>query len=297
MKKYFSLFLLLSIAVVTFYSCKPDTEIYNPKCKISKIWYRSEVGDPDETYIYDKHGKVLQQIVMENGESYDFTYNKDKSISKIVHVGPDYTEEIAFKSTKCLVDQMTYSIDGVVRMDMTVTHNDSNTRISTIEEVYDREFFELKKKVHPLYDKIIGNYEQMAEISRNCQSKELTLHTIKRFTYAPGKHKKYLNLSSYVEEFPTAQTIITHTFEYDLESFNPFYGLTFAYAGYAGYYLNNKTLEHIVTYVAGNLSEIEDITYSYEGTHYMNEKNYPRQFITTSSKNNVPVHTYILYKK
>ena len=49
--------------------------------------------------------------------------------------------------------------------------------------------------------------------------------------------------------------------------------------------------------VAGNLSKVEDISFSYDGMHYMNDKHYPRQWVTLSSETNVPTHTYILYKK
>ena len=49
--------------------------------------------------------------------------------------------------------------------------------------------------------------------------------------------------------------------------------------------------------VAGSLSKVVDIVYNYEGLHYMNDKHYPREFVTISSETNVPRHTYILYKK
>ena len=154
-----------------------------------------------------------------------------------------------------------------------------------------------KGKRHPLYDKVFGNYEEISEIATKANSKDLVMYSVKRFTYDPGKKEKYENISSYVEEFPIAQTVVTHTYQYDLNSYNPFYGLPFAYADMAGYYLNLKTAEHIETEVAGNLSKVEDIIYKYDGLHYMNDKGYPRQFVTVSSINNIPVHTYILYKK
>lgn len=292
--------MLLTVTLLCFNSCKPDLEIYNPKCKISKIWYRSEVGDPDETYIYDKHDKLLEQIVMENGESFDFEYNKDKSISKIVHVGADYTEQIAFKSTKRLVDSMSYYVDGVVRMAMTVFHNEDTKRIDSIREVYDREFFEqfLKKSERrPLYNKFVGNYDEIYDIVSKSQCKDLQLHAIKRFTYDPGKHKDYKNISTYEEEYPSEKTKVVHSITYNVALYNPFYGMTFAYAGYDGYYVNAKISERVETLINGTVSKTEDIVYNYDGTHYLNDKNFPRQFITISSTNNVPVHTYILYKK
>ncbi len=293
------------IVTAAFTSCKPDEEIYNPNCKISKIWYRSDVGSPNEVYVYDDKGKQLQQIVVDSLYSYDFTYNKDNTVSKIVHVGEDYTESVDLQWTDRLLDKMTYTIDGTVRLEYTFHRIDNKkdkafSRIDYVEEMYDREFYDQyfwKNKKHPLYDKVFGNYEQIAEISQKSESKDLMMYSVKRFTYDPGKHKHYENIATYVEEFPIAQTVVTHTYTYDVESYNPFYGLPFAYADMKGYYLNLPLTEHVETVIAGQLSKVVDITYSYEGLHYMNDKHYPRQFVTVSSENNVPTHTYILYKK
>ena len=100
---------MMALLATSLTSCKPDEEIYNPTCKISKIWYRSDVGDPNEVYVYDSKGKQLQQIVVDSLYTFDFSYNKDKTVSKIVHVNEDgYTETIDFKWTNQLVDKMTY---------------------------------------------------------------------------------------------------------------------------------------------------------------------------------------------
>ena len=305
MKKYLFPLIVMAFVAVAFSSCKPDEEIYNPTCKISKIWYRSDVGAPNEVFVYDSKGNQLQQIVVDSLYSFDFSYNKDQTVSKIVHVGEYYTETIDLKWTNRLLDKMTYTIDGEVRLEYTVHRIDNKKdkaygRISYIEEMYDREFYDeyyWKKAKHPLYDKVFGDYEKVSEIFRTSESKDLMMYSVKRFTYDPGKHKTYDNIITYVEEFPIKQTVITHTFTYDLKSYNPFYGLVFAYADVNGYYLNLPVSEHIETVVAGNLSKVEDITFSYDGTHYMNDKHYPRQWVTVSSLNGVPTHTYILYKK
>jgi hypothetical protein len=296
---------MVAVLATAFTSCKPDEEIYDPTCKISKIWYRSDVGSPNEVYVYDDKGKQLQQIVVDSLYSFDFSYNKDKTVSKIVHVGEDYTETIDFQWTDRLVDKMTYTIDGAVRLEYTFhRHTDKKDpakgRIDYIEEMYDREFYDQyfwKSKRHPLYDKVFGNYEEIANIMAKSDSKDLMMYSVKRFTYDPGKHKDYYNIIQYVEEFPIAQTVVTHVFQYDLNSYNPFYGLPFAYADVMGYYYNLPVSEHVETVVAGSLSKVVDFVYSYEGLHYMNDKHYPRQFVTISSENNVPTHTYILYKK
>ena len=263
------------------------------------------MGSPNEVFVYDSKGKQLQQIVVDSLYSFDFSYNKDKTVSKIVHVGEDYTETVDFQWTDQLVDKMTYTIDGAVRLEYTFHRNNNKKdkafgRIDSIQETYDRVFYDeyfWKSKRHPLYDKVFGNYEEISEIAAKANSKDLVMYSVKYFTYDPGKKEKYENISKYVEVFPIAQTVVTHIYQYDLNSYNPFYGLPFAYADVAGYYLNLKTSEHIETEVAGNLSKVEDIIYNYDGLHYMNDKGYPRQFVTVSSINNIPVHTYILYKK
>lgn len=309
MKKYLLPLFVMALLAVGFSSCKPDEEIYNPTCKISKIWYLSDVGEPNEVYIYNEKTKDLDKIVVDSLYSFDFTYNKDHSISKIVHVGKNYTEEVAFQTTNRLVDKMTYSMDGEVRLEYTFHRIDDKkdkaySRIDYIEVMYDAAFYEPyfddisnRSLKHPLYDRVFGDYNRIAEIFASRESKDLMLFSVKRFTYDPGKHKKYENISKYVEEFPIEQTVITHTYQYDLSAYNPFYGLPFAYADVTGYYKNLVTAEHYEKVVKGNLSKVIDIAYSYDGLHYMNDKGYPRQFVTLSTENNIPRHTYILYKK
>ena len=41
-------------ALILFTACSKDQDIYRPKQKLYKIWELSEVGDPDQTFIYDK---------------------------------------------------------------------------------------------------------------------------------------------------------------------------------------------------------------------------------------------------
>ena len=159
--------------------------------------------DPNEVYVYDSKGKQLQQIVVDSLYTFDFSYNKDKTVSKIVHVNEDgYTETIDFKWTNQLVDKMTYTIDGIVRLEYTFHRIDNKkdkaySRIDYIEEMYDREFYDQyfwkSGKQHPLYDKVFGNFEEIAEVFRNSTSKDLMMYSVKRFTYDPGKHKKYEN--------------------------------------------------------------------------------------------------------
>lgn len=299
MKKYIAIMLAMTAVVaVTFSSCKPDEEIYNPRCKISKIWYRSDVGDPDETYHYDKKG-ILESIDIDSAESYQFTYNKDKTVSKIVHVGEDYTETITMAYTRRLVHKIVYAVNDTVRQEITFTRDKETDRIASSTETYDVAFFHQYSFMNKyrLYSTFMGNIGEMSRLVSAPTTKGLTVRCEKTFVYYPGKNKKYENLQQVVEKYPDSQEEITRTYTYDTETYNPFYGLPYAYTGYAGYYLNNKLTERVDIKTRGINTRTTIITYNYSGAHYLNDKKYPRQFVSTSSENNIPIHTYILYVK
>ena len=296
MKKYFSFIILAAFCVVALSSCKPDDEIYNRKCKISKIWYLSNVGPANEVYTYDKK-HVLTNITIDSLETYDFTYNKDKTVSEIVHKGKDYTEKIEMTYTDRLVDKIVYSVNDTTRHEVTFTRDEETTRITNINEVYDKSFYDRFSILNKssLYRKFMGDPTRVVEMIRESGAKDLVLHCEKTITYDPGEKEKYENIASIVEVYPDLRQEITRTYQYDVESFNPFYGLPYAYADYAGYYLNNKLVETETIKTAGVISREIVYTYNYTGQHYMNDKKFPRQFTKTSSENNIPRNTYILY--
>ena len=296
MKKYFSFIILAAFCVVALSSCKPDDEIYNRKCKISKIWYLSNVGPANEVYTYDKK-HLLTNITIDSLETYDFTYNKDKTVSEIVHKGKDYTEKIEMTYTDRLVDKIVYSVNDTTRHEVTFTRDEETTRITNINEVYDKSFYDRFSILNKssLYRKFMGDPTRVVEMIRESGAKDLVLHCEKTITYDPGEKEKYENIASIVEVYPDLRQEITRTYQYDVESFNPFYGLPYAYADYAGYYLNNKLVETETIKTAGVISREIVYTYNYTGQHYMNDKKFPRQFTKTSSENNIPRNTYILY--
>lgn len=296
MKKYFSFIILAAFCVVALSSCKPDDEIYNPKCRISKIWYFSNVGPANEVYTYDKK-HVLTNITIDSLETYDFAYNKDKTVSEIVHKGKDYTEKIEMTYTDRLVDKIVYYVDDTVRQEVTFTRDEETTRITNIKEMYDKSFYDRFSILNKssLYRKFMGDPTRVLELIRDNGAKDMTLHCEKTVTYDPGEKEKYENIASVVEVYPDLRQEITRTYQYDVESFNPFYGLPYAYAEYAGYYLNNKLVETETIKTAGVVSREIVYTYNYTGQNYMNDKKYPRQFTKTSSENNIPRNTYILY--
>ena len=202
MKKYFSFIILAAFCVVALSSCKPDDEIYNRKCKISKIWYLSNVGPANEVYTYDKK-HLLTNITIDSLETYDFTYNKDKTVSEIVHKGKDYTEKIEMTYTDRLVDKIVYSVNDTTRQEVTFTRDEETTRITKISEMYDKSFYDRFSILNKssLYRKFMGDPTRVVEMIRESGAKDLVLHCEKTITYDPGEKEKYENISKYVEVF------------------------------------------------------------------------------------------------
>lgn len=300
MKKFFLFLAIAATVAMTFSSCKPDDEIYNPKCKISKIWYysNSDWDNPDVRFVYGKKG-VLDSICLKESTSFLFEYNKDKTVSKIVSDDPLCVEVIELSYTDRLVDKMVYSVDGQVRKEITFKRDAETTRITDIEEVYDKEFYEglIYQKKSRLYNTFLGDADAAHEWIQRVPTKDLTVRCTKKVKYDPGKKEKYLNIAEVVEYFPNLNQEIVHTYTYDLETYNPYYGLQYAYADLSGYYVNNVKKETQTVKTNGMQTKYVEYTYDYSGLNFINNKKYPRQFTKTSSENNIPRNIYILYVK
>jgi len=300
MKKYFLFLAIAAMVAMTFSSCKPDDEIYNPKCKISKIWYysNSDWENPDVKFVYTKKG-VLDSVCLKESTAFAFEYNKDKTVSKIISDDPSCVEVIELSYTDRLVDKMVYSVDGQVRKEITFKRDEETTRITDIEEVYDKEFYEglLYQKKSRLYNTFLGDADAAHEWIQRVPTKDLTVRCTKKVKYEPIKKNKYLNIAEVVEYYPNLNQEILHTYTYDLETYNPYYGLQYAYADLAGYYVNNVKKETQTVKTNGAQTKYVEITYDYSGENFINNKKYPRQFTKTSSENNIPRNIYILYVK
>lgn len=297
-----SVFILAAVAVLAlcFSSCKPDDEIYNPKCKISKIWYysNSDWDNPDVRFVYGKKG-VVDSVVLATEETFRFEYNKDKTVSRIVNEQSKYTEDIEITYTDRLVDKMVYSVDGVVRKEITFTRDEETTRITEIKEVYDKEFYESMQyqSKSKLYNAFLGDADAAHEWIQRVPTKDLTVHCTKKVEYDPGEKEKYENIAKVVEFYPNLNQEITHVYKYDTETYNPYYGLQYAYMDLSGYYVNNVLKEEMTVKTNGVQTKYVEYTYNYSGENFINKKKYPRQFTRTSSENNIPRNIYILYAK
>lgn len=285
-------FLVFSCLIASFISCNKDEDIYQTKHKIYKIWEVSEVGDPDQTFTYDK--KDMLTSIDDYSEvdsvhySFKFTYNDDKTVDIIEHSNALYTESVKIYYMNKLVQRMVYTMDGAVRMELVFNRDPESTKITRIVEYYDVEYFTAFEKIAkaPLYNRIIGSNEVVAQCYKKNGSKSLTLHCDRKITYTGN------NITQVEEVYPEYSTRVTQFLTYDTLSFNPFYGLNYVYKGLLGYSENNKLSNYSETFVNGNITEQVSTSHEY----YLDDEKFPRRIITRKSPDFTPINTYILYQ-
>ncbi|HPE39844.1 MAG TPA: hypothetical protein PLI77_02010 [Bacteroidales bacterium] len=285
-------FLTFSSLMLPFISCDKDEDIYQTKQKIYKIWEVSEVGDPDQTFEYDK--KDLLTSIDDYNETdsthyfYKFSYNKDKTVDKIEHSSPLYTETVQLYYMNKLVRRMTYTMDGATRMELVFSRDAETNKITKIFEYYDVDYFTGFDKVSkaPLYNKMIGMNETIRELIKKNGVKSLTLHCERTIQYSGN------NIVAVDEVYPEYSTKITQALTYDTLSFNPFYGLPYVYKGLLGYSENNRLASYSVSYLNDNV--VGDLNTNYQ--YFLDEKSFPRRIITRQSPDYIPRNTYILYQ-
>ncbi len=302
MKKISCLIIAAAAVLLSFSSCKPDNEIYNPVCKISKVWYYSN-SDWDHPNMAFKYGEknMLDSIVVDSVQTFVFAYNKDKTVSQITNVQEDYTEMIDITYEDRLVKKLLYKVNDTVRQEVNFTRDEETKRITHIEEIYDRLFYESFQyaKNLKLYNTLMGDFESVKSRILRSPVKDMEVRCTKEVKYAPGKKEKYEDIESITETYPYLNEVIVRTFAYDEENvtYNPFYGLPYAYTGYSGYHVHNYVTQTVQVLLYGTENKKTVYKYDYQGVDYLNKKKYPRQFTTTSSENNIPRNTYILYVK
>ena len=175
-------FLVFSSLIASFISCDKDEDIYQTKHKVYKIWEVSEVGDPDQTFVYDKKDMLTSIDDYSEVDSthyfFKFTYNDDKTVDIIEHSNALYTESVKIYYMNKLVQRMVYTMDGSVRMEIVFNRDLETTKITRIVEYYDVDYFTGFEKITkaPLYNRIIGNNEVVNNIYKKNGSKSLTLH-------------------------------------------------------------------------------------------------------------------------
>ncbi len=284
-------FIILSIAILfvsLLTSCKHD-EIYNPKCKISKIWFRSDVGDADQIFNYEK--KDLVSITLKDGLYYYFEYNKDHTVNKITHLNKfDIEESVQLTYVDKFLSKIEYTMNGALREEVKFVR-DINDNISTVTTNYDREFFNSIDKIlqSDFYRTFVGDNPELLKNLAKQEMKSLVLYSISIVTYDEKNH----NITNVATTIPDYNIVSVTDYTYD-EGVNPYFGLSYVYANLKGYSKNNKVLEKCVTKIDGYIST--DVTTSYE--YQYNDLQYPRRIITRASdNNNVPVNTYILFVK
>lgn len=285
-------FLVFSSLMASFISCDKDEDIYQTKHKIYKIWEVSEVGDPDQTFVYDKKD-VLTSIddyseVDSTHYYFKFTYNDDKTVDVIEHSNALYTESVKIFYFQKLVQRMVYTMDGSVRMEIVFNRDIESTKITRIVEYYDVDYFTGFDKIvkAPLYNRIIGNSETIGNLYKKNGSKILTLHCDRNIVYTGN------NITHIEEVYPEYSVKTTQSLTYDTLTFSPYYGLPYVYKGLQGYSVNNKLSNYTESFVNDNITEQVSISYQY----YFDAEKFPLRIITRKSPDYTPINTYILYQ-
>lgn len=296
------LFALFSgiFVILAFSSCnKYEEAMYNKSdYQIKYIWYKSNSGDPNEVYTYDKKKMLTQIDIVDSAniggirtEAFTFTYNKDKTVKSVTHVSGEMTETVNFTYLNHYVKYMTYSINGAIRLTSNFYRDDEKAaKITRIVEIYDRQFFEDMQlySAPALFNHFIGDYAQLQELA-TANTKELTLYSTKNITYDGD------NIVKIEESYPDIHKSIVTTMSYG-SVLNPYYGLNYCYSSdLLGYSKNAVTQKSVATFYDGTPTNTENTAYDYFD---VNKDNYPRVFSYTTEKNpGVFFKTYITYSQ
>lgn len=289
------LYVVIASIVIMFSSCGTDEEIYNPRtCKLYKIWERSEVGDPYQIFQYekDKLMRIDEFVVADSANyKYDFVYNKDKTVKEIVHETKNYTERVELFYVDKLVCRMIYYMEDSSRTELLFKRDPETHKITQIVEYYDFAYHQSFQTAYKsaFYNRFIGFRSDVEKFFTENKG-DFILHCTRDIVYdAEGE-----NILSITETYPEYAERVKYEYTYNVEedNFNPYFGLSYVYNGLLGFSRYNKLSEKITksAIYGGVISEIF-ISYDY----VLNAKGYPREIIRTSTYDNVPVHTYILY--
>lgn len=279
-------------ALILFTACSKDQDIYRPKQKLYKIWELSEVGDPDQTFIYDKKDRIEKIDVFDRQDSvhyyFNFTYNSDKTVATIEHSTPLYVENVKLYYVDKLVNRITYVMDGATRMEVVFQRDEKTTKITQVAEHYDVDYFSGFDKIvnAPLYQRIIGENPMVTTLYKENGTKGLILHCLRKVTYRGD------NIINITDQFPEFSTRVTYDYTYDTLSFNPYYGLPYAYNNLMGYSKNNRASEYVVNYLNEYNMGSQFTTFEY----ILDKYKFPRRAIRRSSLDNIPFNTYYLYQ-
>lgn len=302
MKKNLFTLLLGAAILVSFSSCnKYEESVYNEaNGQIRYIWYKSNVGNPNETFTYSKKGTNYQLSQIDIVDSMNvgglldkhfvFSYNKDNTISSISLTSLNSSETIKFAYLDKLVKYMSYSVNDTIRMVANFYRdNEEAQKITRIVETYDSTFFSVSQIISEskLYSKFIGNYDELKDF-KMANTKKLKLRCNKEVVYN-GENIVYIKAV-----YPDLQKIVESTYAYEADVLNPYYGLCYAYNELLGFSQKSMTHKDVKTYFNGVISDEEIVVYNY---YDVNQYKYPREFSYTSSKNNyIPFKTYICYR-
>ena len=301
MKKEMLLLTATLALAFCFSSCKNEDEIYNPKCKISKIWHRSEVGAPNEIFHYTKKGQ-LEMIDFINNEYVTdvdravFAYNKDKTVSEITYTTQDGTVEtisFTYNKKKQTVNKMEYKEEGVVLKEVTFTRDEEEGKLTKIEEQYNDELIQkiANGTLSRFYIRFLGDETEMDIMLKKSGAKAMQLAKTIDVVY-DAEFENIIETTTTVYKF---NIVTKKSFQYDKGN-NPYFGLPYFYNDrqnfdLVGFSKNNLSAMTSESYQGDILITSTSSTYAYK----YNKKQFPTFIVKTTD--NMPTNTYILYKE
>jgi hypothetical protein len=299
MKKEMLLLATTLVLVFCFSSCKNEDEIYNPKCKIHKIWQRSEINAPDEIFHYTKKGQLdfidfINNEYIPDVDRATFAYNKDKTVSEITYAKSDGTVEaisLTYNEKKQTVNKMVYKENGTVMKEVIFTRDAEEGKLTKIEEHYE-DAMTAKIAAGTLsrfYLRFLGDEAEIIGALQKSSAKAMQLTKTIDVVY-DAEFENIIETTTTTYQF---DIIIKKSFQYDKGN-NPYFGLPYFYNDRQSYDLvgfskNNLTSLTSKSYHGEVLVDSTTSTYTYK----YNNKQYPTFIVKTTD---VPTNTYILYK-
>lgn len=309
MKKVLFLPVLIVIMATFISSCeKVMPETYVTECKIDKMWVRAETGDPDIFFHYGDDG-FLKRIDLSDSTYYEFQYDPESynRLTTITHYNKDYLmypymEMITLHYERYdnnenvfqYVYKMDYLIEGSIKKTINFTRRNDKT-ITSIKSVYDSTFYNHLPWIFDkstLYKMFMGDDDVVLEhLMKKNKSEQLTLET---FSF-PIYDAKGENIVQIYKKVPDLNLIVTTNISYSYDTYNPFYGLPFAYVNLWAYSKHARVLESsVLEYSDGEATTISQKTFYYPSN---NDKSFPERIIIHDTDyNNMPWNLYILYK-
>ena len=274
MKKFYTIFISISVIVlcVTFSSCTKDG-VYNPKEKISKIFYESSYSDGKQlSEIWSWNKKTLSSIKDVDGDFVNFEYDgkrlttaRSSSGSRIefTYDGLKIKKIESYNSSNQLSYSMEYIHDGTKISQI----NGSYFSNSSYKSSNENEFLSGLNFIFP--DPTVNQRIKKTvkkQIEKSGAKASVSTYTVK--VIWDGSNIKELTSESYSGDYYSQ----TYTYTYD-KKLNPYYRSMFILYNTDTPTSKNNVLSYTYTDSEGDY-ESGNYTYEYDGKYPIKQMNY-----------------------